>query len=595
MCIIVVAVGKHPDFPLIIAHNREESWSRPTGLPQEHSPGVVFAKDLQAGGTYMGVNFQSGAFAALTNVRSTTPRPSGGRSRGELVTGAIGASQPVDPESIPEFTAFNMWTGSIKAGTPEVSFIRSWPAPAAPHGWQSARSTLPPGSCISHSNEPSGDQWDTSWPKTHWLQSKATALLDDLPAHTTVEALRNTLGDLMLESNPFNEDEMPDLSFSPLERWKEIVCQRGPRVCRRGASETAALHGLVDWAQGTMSQTLLILDANQVHYFYRSTKNMDQTPGEWMCFSRPGSEAVSRPPLRLLHQSLGLQRAAVNVLIKGSTREALFGESLVGLLGDCPKAALLHAEDGAVTLVAAEGRDAVPLGHYATPRYPCSRTLSPIQEWARKRQQMDSGAAPEGSEPPVRLACVVIPYTAQGDVLVSQRVSRAQRAAQLGADTAASTTTYSGMWVFPGGHINHGESPAEAGVREVLEETGIHINAESLRLVALWEASVVPQSKQWLMVCYTGLIEETDVASSLRIQEAEVNAVGLFPASFVEHLRPGVADGVPQSLGAERFPGVQLVPETSQEADSCLGNGGVAKVMISVTDVVEGMHSREDA
>lgn len=32
----------------------------------------------------------------------------------------------------------------------------------------------------------------------------------------------------------------------------------------------------------------------------------------------------------------------------------------------------------------------------------------------------------------------------------------------------------SGLWMFPGGHVDPDESPAEAAVREVHEETGIH-------------------------------------------------------------------------------------------------------------------------
>ena len=66
----VLALGQHPSFLIIIAHNREESWTRPTAKPAEHSAGIVLAKDIQAGGAYMGANFSGGSFVALTNVPS---------------------------------------------------------------------------------------------------------------------------------------------------------------------------------------------------------------------------------------------------------------------------------------------------------------------------------------------------------------------------------------------------------------------------------------------------------------------------------------------------------------------------------------------
>src|SRR6188768_1998011 len=32
-----------------------------------------------------------------------------------------------------------------------------------------------------------------------------------------------------------------------------------------------------------------------------------------------------------------------------------------------------------------------------------------------------------------------------------------------------------GLWLFPGGHVEDGEAPWDTAVREVLEETGVHI------------------------------------------------------------------------------------------------------------------------
>lgn len=37
---------------------------------------------------------------------------------------------------------------------------------------------------------------------------------------------------------------------------------------------------------------------------------------------------------------------------------------------------------------------------------------------------------------------------------------------------------FAGLWEFPGGRIEPGESPGQAAVREVLEETGLTVTAE---------------------------------------------------------------------------------------------------------------------
>ncbi len=87
MCILFIARHKHPQYPLIIAANRDEFYARPT-LPADYWPDAPFllgGKDLEANGTWMGVT-REGRIAAITNVRSPNAVRSNAVSRGELVT-----------------------------------------------------------------------------------------------------------------------------------------------------------------------------------------------------------------------------------------------------------------------------------------------------------------------------------------------------------------------------------------------------------------------------------------------------------------------------------------------------------------------------
>lgn len=87
MCLIVLAWQASPIVRLVVAANRDEFFARPTAPAAwwADAPDVLAGRDLQGGGTWMGVT-RSGRFAALTNFRDlTAPRKSGAPSRGTLV------------------------------------------------------------------------------------------------------------------------------------------------------------------------------------------------------------------------------------------------------------------------------------------------------------------------------------------------------------------------------------------------------------------------------------------------------------------------------------------------------------------------------
>jgi uncharacterized protein with NRDE domain len=89
MCLIVLAWRAHPDFPLVVAANRDEFHARPAAPAEFWSdhPEILAGRDLQARGTWMGVS-RNGRFAAVTNYRGGT-EPSARQSRGALVTGFL--------------------------------------------------------------------------------------------------------------------------------------------------------------------------------------------------------------------------------------------------------------------------------------------------------------------------------------------------------------------------------------------------------------------------------------------------------------------------------------------------------------------------
>lgn len=93
MCLILFAWKMNPRYPFILAANRDEFLQRPTAASHwwEDKPGLLAGKDLQAGGTWMGIT-RSGRFSALTNVRDNRQQRESFRSRGELPLSYLGTS-----------------------------------------------------------------------------------------------------------------------------------------------------------------------------------------------------------------------------------------------------------------------------------------------------------------------------------------------------------------------------------------------------------------------------------------------------------------------------------------------------------------------
>ena len=119
MCLILFAYQHHSDYPLIIAANRDEFFDRPATAAHywPESPEIFAGKDLQAGGTWMGVT-RTGRFAAVTNHRSTHTPPNPAISRGALCTDFLRSN--VSPQQFLQeigknrldYAGFNLLLGS---------------------------------------------------------------------------------------------------------------------------------------------------------------------------------------------------------------------------------------------------------------------------------------------------------------------------------------------------------------------------------------------------------------------------------------------------------------------------------------------------
>ncbi len=96
MCLILLAWQVHPEYPLVVAANRDEFFARPTA-PARFWPDhrfVLAGRDLSVGGTWIGVA-RNGRFAALTNHRDPARNRNDAPSRGPLVADFLeGAESP---------------------------------------------------------------------------------------------------------------------------------------------------------------------------------------------------------------------------------------------------------------------------------------------------------------------------------------------------------------------------------------------------------------------------------------------------------------------------------------------------------------------
>ena len=95
MCTLALYFQEFQDYPIIVAANRDEFFTRPSAEPQVlvDKPLAFGGKDLLAGGTWLGVN-EHGLLAGILNRRADSEAQTPLRSRGLLCLEILKAKTP---------------------------------------------------------------------------------------------------------------------------------------------------------------------------------------------------------------------------------------------------------------------------------------------------------------------------------------------------------------------------------------------------------------------------------------------------------------------------------------------------------------------
>lgn len=201
MCVIYLAFESHPQYPLILAANRDEFYDRPTAPAGnwQDEPEIYAGRDLISGGTWLGVK-TNGRFAAVTNFRDPGA-PAGSHSRGSLVADFLRSDQsPADymgkvSEKADAFSGFNLFVGRIDADFRELFYFSS-----RGDGVKNLQAGI-----YGLSN----NLLDVPWPKV----SKGKARFADIISDDYVDS--ESLFELLSDETTAAENELPHTGISP--------------------------------------------------------------------------------------------------------------------------------------------------------------------------------------------------------------------------------------------------------------------------------------------------------------------------------------------------------------------------------------------
>ena len=120
MCLIIFSYQQYKNWPLIVAANRDEFYSRPSDPAGfwENASHIIAGRDQLHGGTWLGVD-RSGRFSAVTNYRDPSVDKINTFSRGTLVSNFLLGNKPAEhylhevKQQCHRYNGFNLLAGGV--------------------------------------------------------------------------------------------------------------------------------------------------------------------------------------------------------------------------------------------------------------------------------------------------------------------------------------------------------------------------------------------------------------------------------------------------------------------------------------------------
>lgn len=234
MCLLTLAIDQSRRFPLVLAGNRDEFFARPAARMAWWSPGpdlpdILGGRDLEAGGTWLGLSAQ-GRLAVVTNVRAPlAARDPNAPSRGTIVPRWLAGDATTDRfwmrTSLSGFNGFNVIAADFQSGECFYGTHRS----AHPVRLERGLYGL------------SNAGLDTPWPKVVALKDATREALD---ASDSVDALATRLFDALADRTQAEDDELPSTGVS--RDWEKVL--------------SSAFIRTADGLYGTRCSTLVITE-----------------------------------------------------------------------------------------------------------------------------------------------------------------------------------------------------------------------------------------------------------------------------------------------------------------------------------------------